>query len=432
LLGERGHPLAKIVDRRTVVDHSENTMRVTLEVDPGPLAKFGPVAIEGLTDVEEDYVRELIELTPGAIYDQRAVAALRTRLVDTQLFEAVSIDTAQRVDDEGRLPLTIRVTERAPRSVGAGVSYSTDQGFGANAFWEHRNLFGRNEQLRFSITTAEINQEISLDYRVPNFRELDQDLIFSAAGVRQTTDAFDELSVAFFGGIERTLGEHWTVRGGPSLEYSIIDDNIDEETFLLAGLPLSAARDDTNSLLNPTRGTRLSLALTPYYGVLEDNPSFLVSEVTGSAYLKPFDVDWLVLAGRSRVGSIVGAPTEDLPANKRFYAGGGGSIRGYEFQSVGPLDDDDDPLGGRSVFEVSLETRFRVTETIGIVPFVDGGTVFDDVYPDFSETLRWAAGIGFRYYTAIGPIRADIAFPLNPRGGVDDLFQFYVSIGQAF
>ena len=127
----------------------------------------------------------------------------------------------------------------------------------------------------------------------------------------------------------------------------------------------------------------------------------------------------------------MGESTEDLPANKRFYAGGGGSVRGYEFQTVGPLDDDDDPLGGRSLVEVSAEVRTRVTDEIGLVPFVDGGTVFDTAYPDFDETLRWAAGIGLRYFTAVGPVRVDFAFPLNGRDD-DDAFQFYVSFGQAF
>lgn len=434
LLGERGHPLAKVIDRRTVVDNSKHTMEVTLQVDPGPLARFGPVAIEGLTGVKESYVRRLTELPAGKPYDQRDIAIMRSRLINTNLFEAVRIDRAANVDDQGRLPITVQLTESKHRSVGAGIGYSTDEGIGGSVSWEHRNLNGRNELLRFSIMASQINQEFSADFQVPNFRRLDQTLIFNAAGTRQTTDAFDELSIAFFGGLERRFGRFWTVQAGPSLEYSLIDDNIEKQSFYLAGLPISAARDSTGNLLNPTRGTRLNLGLTPYtgFGTKEGSVNFLVSEVAGSAYWRPFGVDWLVLAGRSRVGSIVGEPTELIPANKRFYAGGGGSIRGYKFQSVGPLDADDDPLGGRSVFEISLETRFLVTESIGIVPFIDGGTVFEESYPDFSETLRWGAGIGLRYYTAIGPLRADIAFPLNPGDDDEDAFQFYISLGQAF
>ena len=165
---------------------------------------------------------------------------------------------------------------------------------------------------------------------------------------------------------------------------------------------------------------------------MEENTLFLVSEVSGSTYYSVFDDDQLVLAARTRVGSIVGEETEVIPANKRFYAGGGGSIRGFEFQKVGPLDDDEDPLGGRSVLELGFEARIRLTETIGLVPFIEGGTVFDSSFPDFDEELLWSAGLGLRYFTAIGPVRLDVGFPLNGRDGVDGLFEFYVSLGQAF
>ena len=159
---------------------------------------------------------------------------------------------------------------------------------------------------------------------------------------------------------------------------------------------------------------------------------FLSSLAGGSAYYAIDSEARFILAGRGRVGSIVGESTEDVPANKRFYAGGGGSVRGYEFQSVGPLDNDDDPLGGRSLIAVGAELRTRITDSIGLVPFVDGGTVYDSSYPDFDETFRWAAGLGLRYFTGFGPIRLDVAVPLNKRDDIDDDFEIYISFGQAF
>jgi translocation and assembly module TamA len=152
----------------------------------------------------------------------------------------------------------------------------------------------------------------------------------------------------------------------------------------------------------------------------------------GSAYYAVDADERFILAGRARVGSILGEDTKVLPASRRFYAGGGGSIRGYEYQLVGPLDDDEEPFGGTSLVELSGELRVRVTEEIGVVPFVDGGTVYDDPIPNGDETMRWAAGLGVRYFTGFGPVRLDVAFPLNPRDGVDEAFQFYISFGQAF
>ena len=200
------------------------------------------------------------------------------------------------------------------------------------------------------------------------------------------------------------------------------------------GLPGSLTRDSRDDDFDATEGTRLNMAVTPYVTTGDDSFFFVVTEVGGSAYLSLQREDRVVLAGRTRVGSILGASRAEIPANKRFYAGGGGSIRGYEYQKVGPLDEENDPLGGRSLLELGVELRLRLTERFGMVPFVDGGTVFVD--PDFrsdeDRTLRWAAGLGFRYYTPIGPLRLDFAFPLNGREGIDNDFQFYISIGQAF
>lgn len=430
-LTETGYPLPEVLDRRVVVDHSDKTVTVEIQVDPGAEARFGVTGIEGLVDVELDYLRRLVPWTREERYDQRKIDALRSRLMDTDLFSSVKIEPGMAVDADGRLPVTVRVSERKHRSIGAGASFSSSEGFGAEAFWEHRNLFGRQEQLRLSLTVAEIIQDLSARFRKPNFGRLDQSLISKTALTQQDTDAFQERSASQFIGLERKLTEHWSVSGGPSFEYAILDDKGDEETFALFGLPLSGSFDDTDDPLDPARGGRLYLSLTPFFGAIEENVAFLVGELSGSTYKSIVPDDRLILAGRARLGSITGASTQTIPANKRFFAGGGGSIRGFEFQSVGPLDVQNDPLGGRSVIEVGAEARVRVTDTIGLVPFVEGGNVYDESLPDFTEEPLWAAGLGLRYFTAVGPVRFDIAFPLNPRD-VDDTFEFYISLGQAF
>ena len=137
------------------------------------------------------------------------------------------------------------------------------------------------------------------------------------------------------------------------------------------------------------------------------------------------------MAGGANVGAIVGAERNEIPADERFYAGGGGSIRGYAYQTVAPLSGTD-PIGGRSIFELSLELRLKLTEQFGLVTFLDGGNAFTSQTPDFRESLLWGTGLGFRYYTPIGPLRLDVAFPLDRREGIDDSFQVYVSLGQAF
>ena len=160
--------------------------------------------------------------------------------------------------------------------------------------------------------------------------------------------------------------------------------------------------------------------------------TFLESQISGSTYLSLDDENRYILAFRARLAQVAGEPTGTLPANHRLYAGGAGSIRGFEFQKAGPLDANNDPLGGRSLVTFGAEFRWRITDTIGIVPFIDGGNVYDSTVPNTSEKLFWGAGLGFRYYTDFGPLRADFAVPLNPRKNIDDPYQFYISLGQAF
>ena len=426
-----GYPFAKVTDRKTTIRHDEAIMRVIFEADPGPLAHFGVVSIAGTEEVAEDYVQRLRTWQDGELFSQDAIDASRRELLQSGLFASAKINLAEEVDGEGRLPVTIDVVEAKHRSVGFGAKYSTGEGFGVEAFWEHRNYFGQGERLRVTATAAEIEQKLDAAFRKPNYLQRDQALLGNLAFLHANTDAFEELSATTFAGLERPYGENWTLTGGLASEYSVIKDDDGERTFLLFGLPGTARRDTTDDLLNPSRGTRLTLALAPWVGTLDQELTWLNGSTSGSAYYAVDQEARFVLAGRGKLGVIVGEDTDALPANKRFYAGGGGSVRGYEFQKVGPLDDDEDPLGGRSVIEVGAEVRARVTESVGLVPFIDGGMVYDDSYPDFSEDFLWAAGLGVRYHTAIGPVRFDLAFPLNGRD-TDDTFQFYISIGQAF
>jgi translocation and assembly module TamA len=431
-LARRGYPLANVTDRKTTVDHDATSMTVAVTVEAGPAARFGPLAITGLSRVNEGYVRSLLTVPEGAPYDRDAVEASRTALLATGLFDTVEITPARVVGAQGELPITIAVSEGMHRSIGFGGGYSTSEGFGGEVFWEHRNLLGRNETLHLSVTAAEIEQSLKANARKPGFLRPDQSLLADAAMTNRNTSAFDEKSIVGGIGVERPFGETWRATAGVSAEYSVLTDDVGKRDFRLVGLPLTGRRDTTDNPLNPTRGTRLNLSLTPYGGGGGNNTLlFAVGTAGGTAYTA-IDADRrYVLAGRAKFGSLFGEETAAVPANKRFYAGGGGSIRGYAFQRVGPLDDQNDPLGGRSLVEISGELRVRVTETVGIVPFIDGGAVFDSAYPDFAEEFRWAGGLGVRYFSGIGPLRLDVAVPINKRSG-DDSFEFYISLGQAF
>lgn len=431
-LAEQGRPLARVTERRVTVDHADATMEVEMRVDAGPLAFFAGAEFRGTKDVEPAYLQRLVPWTEGAVFDQRMVDRLRTRLWKTDLFGTVTVLPFGAPKADGTLPVIVDVTERAARTISASANFSTDRGAGGDVLWEHRNLLGEQETLSFRAAGDFVEQSLTGNFRKPNVGRYDQAALASAEALRQDTDAYLERTITTFVGIERKFADVWWGRIGPSLDYSVIEDNDSREVFLIGGLAASVTRDTTDNALDPTRGTRLTAGLTPSVGTLQRDITFLTQELGGSSYLSVTDDDSVILAGRFRLASLLGADTADLPASKRIYAGGGGSVRGYAFQSLGPLDSEKDPLGGRSAVEVGFETRLRLTDDFGLVPFVEGGNVFDDVIPQVDETLQWAVGLGARYFTRVGPLRLDLAFPINGRDGVDSVFEFYVSLGQAF
>jgi len=159
--------------------------------------------------------------------------------------------------------------------------------------------------------------------------------------------------------------------------------------------------------------------------------TYVRAQFDASAY-RPVS-DNVVVAGRVRLGTISGAPLFDLAPSRRFYSGGGGSVRGYGYQQLGPKDQDGDPIGGRGLAEFGLEARVRLKQfggNFGVVPFFDGGSLTSKEFPDL-RNWRYAAGIGVRYYSTFGPIRVDLGVPLNRQKG-DGPFAVTVSLGQAF
>ena len=244
-------------------------------------------------------------------------------------------------------------------------------------FWEHRNLFGAAEKLILSLDGTEIDQTAIAMFSKPGFISPRQSLKLATEFHHADTDAFREWSTKVSAALERRLGEHWTVSAGVLGEAATIKDDGASTQSYLAGLPLAATWSTVEAadLLDPTKGWRVSMAAAPYAGSSEGSIAFLESEAQASVYLPLDSAKRHVFAARVRVGSLVGAATTKVPANHRFYAGGGGSIRGYGYQLVGPFDVEGRPTGGRSLLEAGVETRLRLTETVGIVPFVDVGAV---------------------------------------------------------
>ncbi|MDF1748169.1 MAG: BamA/TamA family outer membrane protein [Alphaproteobacteria bacterium] len=437
-----GYPTATAGTRRTTINRETYTMSVRFGVVPGPKAVFGELKIEGLTDVEEKFVRRNVTWVPGSSYDIGQVEETQRKLSRTGLFNTITLVPLPISDNAGQsepVPVDIQLTvaERDHRSIGFGTSYSTSIGPGVSAFWEHRNLFSNGERFRGTVSASPVERGVDGTFRKPLYKRVDQALVAEGELKDITSDAYDEIRSSSFVGLERRLSPIWTATIGPTLDIIQQTDqgvsvSAKNDHFTLLGMRGSLRRDTTDNPLDPSEGSRLELGLSPYTD-LGNSTNFVSSAITASQYLKIDDSGDFILAGRVRLGSIFGADRESIPAGKRLYAGGGGSVRGFGYQKLGPLDSELDPIGGRSVVEFGIELRTRLTETIGLVPFIEAGNVYESTVPDISANeIRWSGGLGLRYFTAIGPVRLDIATPFRKRPNVDDSYQLYVSLGQAF
>jgi len=439
----RGYPLARLAEQRYIVDHASDSLRVEMALDTGPAATFGAITYQGLAHVDALYVRNRLPWKDGDPYDPAKVERGRREMNATGLFSQVRIEHDGRVEADGSLPIRVTVEEGKFRTVSLGVRYDSTLGAGGGAAWEHRNVLGGGERFRVSGDVAESGYAAGVVWSEPDFLRPGYTLSYSGGYKTEETTAYDIQRAYTAVGLEVPVGDTIVTTGGVTLEWTPVETKAREatsgerdqdETFLLLGFPVTFLRSTAGSLLEPTRGTRLELSVTPYTEISGKDLAFVVTRATPSFYV-PFDPPLLrrsVLATRLSLGTIDGAKRDQVPADKRFYAGGGGSIRGYEYQRVGPLDDEDEPLGGRSLFEVGTELRLRITESFGIVGFFEGGNVYNSIYPDFDDVIRWGTGGGLRYYSPVGPFRIDIGTPVNGRDGIDDPVQFYISLGEAF
>jgi translocation and assembly module TamA len=434
---QRGFPLARIARRDIVADHRTLAVDVTLVADPGPAATLGIVEVTGAERMDPEFVHWMTGIRPGEPYDPDVLADARDRLQRLGVFSSVSVVEGDAVGPSGMLPVSFNLSERKRRVIGGGASYSTIDGAALEAYWAHRNLFGRAESLRFDASVSHIAAQdlgdlsylLGLTFRKPGVLTPDTDMTLQLVGEREFVDAYETRQVAAKIGLEHRFTRTLTGRTALNVEASNVDDAFGDNEYAIVSLPSQIEYDGRDNKLNPTEGLRGTFAAEPLMEVTRGTLA-IVAKGTLSGYLALDERDRMVLAARAGLGSIVGASLADIPADRRFYLGGGGSIRGFEYRSVGPRIGGD-VVGGLSYWEASLELRLRITERFGVVPFIDAGAAYEDSAPDFSEEVRVGAGIGIRYFTSLGPLRFDIAVPLNPQGG-DDGVAFYVGLGQAF
>ncbi|MBX9730959.1 MAG: BamA/TamA family outer membrane protein, partial [Sphingomonas sp.] len=436
-ISEQGFPFAKIDKPEIVIDHATQTATLEMHVEPGGARTFGRVITPPNALMNARHIEKIARFKTGDSFDESQLDDLRRALIQTGIVSSAEVKPV-----EGKAPGTVDIDvtllPAPPHTIAGEIGYGTGEGVRAAASWTHRNLFPPEGAFTVRAVAGTQEQSGGVIFRRNNFEGRDRVLTGQLIASNVNRAAFQATTFSVSGSLERQttifFQKAWTWSIGAELAASDERDVIvatgaaRRRTFFIADLPVSLNYDGSDDLLNPTKGFRLGGRVSPELSLQGSAFGYARVQIDASAYQALGDR--VVIAGRVRLGTIAGAPRDAIAPSRRFYAGGGASVRGYGFQAIGPRDPNNDPIGGRSLTEFSIEARIKAFGPFGLVPFFDAGNIYTSNLPGFTA-LQYGAGLGLRYYSNFGPIRIDVGTPLNPQRG-DPRVAVYVSLGQAF
>jgi len=443
-LGDSGYPFARLGEPSLLVDHRKETGDLTLPVTPGGKYRFGAIASSLPDYLSSRHLAQIARFRPGQTWQRSEVDDLRRAILATGLVSSVNVTPKETrppsADQPGVADLEVNLAKAPQRTISGAIGYDTGEGFRLEAGWEHRNLFPPEGLLRVRGVIGTDEQLAGVTFRRNNFLGRDRVLTFDLYADNANLEAYAARKVAFAATYERLttllFQKPWTWSLGLEAEASEEREGVPSgvttgrRRYITTALPLRASFDHSDSLLDPTKGWRMAVRVSPEVALSGGTHAYAKLQLDGSAY-QP--LGGVVLAGRFRLGAMPGTDIDNIAPSRRFYAGGGGSIRGYGYELVGPRNQYNEPKGGRSLYEFSLEARVRTGlfgGAFSVVPFLDAGGADSSALPHFAD-VRYGTGIGLRYQTGFGPIRVDIGTPLGRRPG-ESLVGVYVALGQAF
>jgi translocation and assembly module TamA len=436
-----GYADATAEPREVIVDHADHTVRPTFHIAAGDLTHVDGIQVITQGRSNPVWVQHLAPWKSGDVYEPEDIAELERRLRDTSVYDTVSVSLApkEKILPDGLRPVMVTLSDRKAHTLEVGAGYSTTDGPGVDVKWIRYNRLRRADTTTLTASLAKLDSRLEAEVALPHWRRAQQTLKLNTAIFRDDTDAY--LETGAHAGVDLTRRLRPTVYRtyGMAVDLSQIDSPItvdgvvknSRQNFATFTTLAAYAWDRSDSVLDPTRGWRVEVRAEPTAITGDLTMAFVKAQVQSSAYLPFGKGAKTVIAGRFKAGQILGGTMPEVPASRRFYSGGGGSVRGYAYQAIGPrIDNTSTPQGGLSLLETSLEVRHKFTEKWGGVAFVDAGAVGVDKWPN-GDDFGVGVGLGVRYDLGFGPIRADIAMPLSRREG-DPAFQLYISIGQSF
>lgn len=434
-LANQGYFFARVKDHKAVLNQDKLLVDIKIDVSLGKQLKFGILRIQGEENVPPTFIRNRLPWHRGDIFRANQLETFQRKLYKTHLFDLAFVRPADKPDDKDFLDVIAELKERKERTIYGEIQQSFTDGLGVKVGWTHRNITNRADSFGINLKISQRLSHLQLDHTLPDVGYVDQSLLSSLKLSVEDTKAFKSKGAEISFLLKHQYTDQFSFFYGLSLSRERVKREGTTETNTLIGTPLGTQWVTSDNELDPRQGYKLSLSLVPEFGKFGRH-HFLTKALLNGSYYISFQED-LTWASWLRMGAILGINKAGVPANRKFYAGGAGSIRAYGYQMAGPLDTKEDPTGGNSLIEGGIELRYRFNEDWGAVIFMDAAHVpFGGLRP-YYRNVFYGIGAGVRYYTAIGPLRFDVAVPLSKKRfkgkkSLDRAFQFYISLGQSF
>ena len=435
---DRGHAKAEVAGQDVTANHGDATLAARIALEPGPRLRFGPLTVEGTERMKLRRIIKIAGLPEGEVFSPQELERAANRLRRTGVFRSVALSEGDVLDPD-LVPITATVVEELPRRYSFGAEIASQDGLSLTGYWLHRNLLGGAERLRVDGEIANIGaQNSGVDYALgvtldrPATLTPDTTLGFAAEIGRLDEEDY-VADVATLGvNLTHYFSDTLTGRLGLSYEYANGRDRVSDFLFRNVSIPIGVNWDRRNDKTDATEGFYLDAEVKPFFG-FGTTGSGTRTKIDARGYLGLGAEDRVVLAGRLQLGLVSGSALLQTPRDDLFYSGGGGTVRGQPYQSLGvnvARGALSPKIGATHFIGTQLEARAMVTDRIGVVGFFDAGRVDLDGFFGTGGDWHSGAGLGLRYDTGFGPIRLDVAAPMG--GTTGDGVQIYVGLGQAF
>ncbi|QFT93951.1 Translocation and assembly module TamA precursor [Roseovarius sp. THAF9] len=433
---EAGHAKVELDGQSITADHRNSTLASEIRLSPGPQLRFGDLVITRPSAVRANRIRAIAGLPSGKVFSPEELEDASQRLRRTGAFRSVVLNEAEVPKPDGTLDIQAEVIDAKPRRIGFGAEIASLEGLTLSGFWLHRNLLGGAERLRIEGEVGGIGGDSGgIDYRLsarferPATFTPDTTAFLQARAEEVDEEDYRQRTFEIGGGVSHIFSDELEGEIGIAYQYAEIDDDLGSRTNELLLLPGKLTFDNRDDALDATEGFYVGLEATPFLALDAGDPAFRLY-ADARTYVGFGENDTIVLAGRGQIGSVTGASLVDVPPDMLFFSGGSNTVRGQPYQSLGVDLGGGNTSGGRSFLAFSGEVRARVADSWQVVGFADTGFVGRDSFGSDNGDWHSGAGFGIRYDTGIGPIRFDVATPLDGDAGED--YEFYIGIGQAF